>query len=392
MKLNNETKKYIPLAKAAKTYGCTPEHLNLMSRQGKLQSVKIGRNWFTTSSWLGEYKKFVKKSERYNKKKKNLVSNIRKKRTIYPYKIRNSIKGFFQKTLFISLAFLIVVFSIGTIYVDNNNDSFSIIDSIESIFDFSEVPSIVVNYLEDIKNAYSDVFKLAEDSVESLAFNYVGFIEDSAGRVVKKVERIKIPKIKIVAEKQIKTISYNFETPNFDRLIKDLDINVNNSLVTIKYEENERIVKKPVKKNQTFVGFFLESLIDGFIGVDRSFNTGLEKFGKSADLSFASVVSFSRQAIGLFDLSEELGPVSERFSSLLKIFRDKIKVRVSLKETFSLFDFSEEIGSVSEKFSNILASIGDIHKKIIEIADEQKIIINKETEEIVEEPFSNVIE
>ena len=50
----NHKKEYISLSGAAKTYGCTPEHLNLMARQGKLKAIKVGRNWVTTFSWLKE--------------------------------------------------------------------------------------------------------------------------------------------------------------------------------------------------------------------------------------------------------------------------------------------------------------------------------------------------
>ena len=46
---------FISLSKAAKMTGVTPEHLNLLARQGKLHAEKIGRNWFTTKKWLDEY-------------------------------------------------------------------------------------------------------------------------------------------------------------------------------------------------------------------------------------------------------------------------------------------------------------------------------------------------
>src|SRR3989344_857094 len=45
----------IPLSDAAKFAGCTPEHLNLLARQNKVQAQKIGRNWFTTRKWVDEH-------------------------------------------------------------------------------------------------------------------------------------------------------------------------------------------------------------------------------------------------------------------------------------------------------------------------------------------------
>ena len=58
--MKNKTKqmqkeRHISLSEAAKIYGCTQKHLNLMSRRGKLKAVKVGRNWMTTLKWLKEY-------------------------------------------------------------------------------------------------------------------------------------------------------------------------------------------------------------------------------------------------------------------------------------------------------------------------------------------------
>ena len=61
---NNNNGKYISLKEAAKAYGCTSRHLNLMARQGKLKATKIGRNWVTTFKWLKEYSKEVSKLEK----------------------------------------------------------------------------------------------------------------------------------------------------------------------------------------------------------------------------------------------------------------------------------------------------------------------------------------
>lgn len=50
----NETE-FIPLSEAAKLVGYTPEYLNLLSRNGKLQAKKIGRNWHTKKKWINEF-------------------------------------------------------------------------------------------------------------------------------------------------------------------------------------------------------------------------------------------------------------------------------------------------------------------------------------------------
>lgn len=55
MKIGNEKVenfKYISLKEAARVYNCTQKHLNLMARRGKLKAKKVGRNWLTTLEWL----------------------------------------------------------------------------------------------------------------------------------------------------------------------------------------------------------------------------------------------------------------------------------------------------------------------------------------------------
>ena len=62
--MNNSSKNnYISLQEATKFCEYTQEYLSLRARQGKLKSVKFGRNWVTKREWLEEY---LKKVEEYN--------------------------------------------------------------------------------------------------------------------------------------------------------------------------------------------------------------------------------------------------------------------------------------------------------------------------------------
>src|SRR4030043_321233 len=61
--VNHRPEKYISLGEAAKVYGCTQRHLSLVARQGKLKAKKLGRNWVTTFGWLKEYVEAVKKEK-----------------------------------------------------------------------------------------------------------------------------------------------------------------------------------------------------------------------------------------------------------------------------------------------------------------------------------------
>jgi len=62
-----ENGKYISLNEAAKIYGCTQKHLNLMARKKKLKATKIGRNWMTTLEWLKEYTQKIEILTQYTK-------------------------------------------------------------------------------------------------------------------------------------------------------------------------------------------------------------------------------------------------------------------------------------------------------------------------------------
>ena len=46
---------FIGLSKAAKISGLTHDHLRRIAREGKLEAVKIGRDWLTTEKALNAY-------------------------------------------------------------------------------------------------------------------------------------------------------------------------------------------------------------------------------------------------------------------------------------------------------------------------------------------------
>ncbi|MBI4919713.1 tail fiber domain-containing protein [Candidatus Azambacteria bacterium] len=50
---------YLSLFNAAKIANVSSGYLNVAVRRGKLKAAKLGRNWFTTIEWLGEYRKSV---------------------------------------------------------------------------------------------------------------------------------------------------------------------------------------------------------------------------------------------------------------------------------------------------------------------------------------------
>ena len=50
---------YIPLAEAGQILNTSRDYVNVLVRRGKLNAIKLGRNWFTTSIWLDEYQKLT---------------------------------------------------------------------------------------------------------------------------------------------------------------------------------------------------------------------------------------------------------------------------------------------------------------------------------------------
>jgi len=56
---------YISLREATKYCSYSQDYLKLRARQGKLKSIKLGRNWFTTKEWIEEYIRKVSKHSRH---------------------------------------------------------------------------------------------------------------------------------------------------------------------------------------------------------------------------------------------------------------------------------------------------------------------------------------
>jgi len=55
--MNERENKYLSLKTAAGLYGYTRDHLGLLIRQGKLNGIKLGSYYVTTSDWMIDYLK-----------------------------------------------------------------------------------------------------------------------------------------------------------------------------------------------------------------------------------------------------------------------------------------------------------------------------------------------
>lgn len=67
---NSNSTEYISLQEATEYCNYSQEYLSLRARQGKLKSIKLGRNWVTKKEWLEEYLESVEKHKNNLKTKK----------------------------------------------------------------------------------------------------------------------------------------------------------------------------------------------------------------------------------------------------------------------------------------------------------------------------------
>src|SRR4030043_1265510 len=72
-KVDNMGNNLILLSEAANLCHYSQEYLSLRARQGKLRSVKQGRNWLTTKEWLYEYLAYCEGLKEKNKPKAGLI-------------------------------------------------------------------------------------------------------------------------------------------------------------------------------------------------------------------------------------------------------------------------------------------------------------------------------
>lgn len=69
---NNHKLKYISLLEAARLCSYSEPYLRLRARAGKLKSIKLGKKWMTTASWLDDYQARIQEwNEQRAAKKEN---------------------------------------------------------------------------------------------------------------------------------------------------------------------------------------------------------------------------------------------------------------------------------------------------------------------------------
>lgn len=158
---------YISLQEASKYCSYTQEYLSLRARQGKLKSVKFGRNWVTKKEWLEEYFNKIQKSNIKNQKFVNPPENLPIEKLPVP-KLRFA---FVTALVFVLLTAGIVFSKPGSEFLTRF-----------AMFDFlKENP--VKNLLpgkDSLKNVYQDLSRVISNGVDSTK-NIITLATEGAG-------------------------------------------------------------------------------------------------------------------------------------------------------------------------------------------------------------------
>ena len=120
---------YLSLQEATEYCDYSQEYLSLRARQGKLKSVKFGRNWVTKKEWLDEY---LQKVEEYNGFKAKQVSPPKN----LPVEAFSSV-NLFQPQFVVAIVLAVVFLFTGLFLVKENSEI-----AVDRIYNSSQLAEI----------------------------------------------------------------------------------------------------------------------------------------------------------------------------------------------------------------------------------------------------------
>jgi len=130
------SEKYISLGEAAKAYGCTQRHLNLMARQGKLKATKMGRNWVTTFKWLEDYTSYLNGEKR-------------------PFDFKKLIPSSKPVLVILTISFLLLA-SIGLLVIDSKKQGSDI--SARAFYYAEKTTASVSSFISTVTSGAKNIF------------------------------------------------------------------------------------------------------------------------------------------------------------------------------------------------------------------------------------------
>jgi hypothetical protein len=177
-----ENQQYISLQEAGEYCNYSQEYLSLRSRQGKLKSVKIGRNWVTTKEWLREYLETVE-DYKSNFKVKYIAppANLPVEASVKTVSFWTVIKNLFQYrqprfAFIVGLALISLSFFgiFGKIVIDNNIPLAANISSGQEVaYQTSGAGSLLKEYSQWVYYQFSTLdekFAKAYNAIKSFSF------------------------------------------------------------------------------------------------------------------------------------------------------------------------------------------------------------------------------
>ena len=152
---------YISLQEATEYCDYSQEYLSLRARQGKLKSVKFGRNWVTKKEWLDEY---LQKVEEYNNFKIKQVSPPKN----LPVESLTSI-NFFQPQFVVAIVLAVAFLFTGLFLIKENSEI-----AVDRVYNSSQLAEIEKGSSGMITDYFSWIGKQFVGTGKKIVQGYVG--------------------------------------------------------------------------------------------------------------------------------------------------------------------------------------------------------------------------
>ncbi|MFZ5559417.1 MAG: hypothetical protein ACOZAL_01325, partial [Patescibacteria group bacterium] len=357
---NNASEKYISLGEAAKVYGCTPRHLSLMARQGKLKAVRIGRSWFTTFKWLREYLESVKGEKIILGKFPPVVPIL-------------SAKKVFAVSL---IGFLIFCF-VSIIFVG-----------------WKENTLPASSTVKEVVSAYTSTLELTKDSFESLVFNSANFVKGSYIKIINNnVKGLNESPARAILE-TTKILSYVINSNFGQDINKMASILVPVEKVTFDFAEKFTALHRKINKQVDKMVWeplspYTQAIGKGFIGTWTLVKYTPKAIGHLFAKVFNGFIAFLDAIFGksgyfvINKVSKAIIFVDKFFSSTKNTF---VQLSRGLKSliTFDFLVLPYPTGPSDQTF----ISIKDLYRRLAdmrEYMEGRKIVIIQTTQEIIKE-------
>jgi len=194
--------RYISLQEATEYCDYSQEYLSLRARQGKLKSVKFGRNWATKKEWLEEY---LGKIEEYN--------NFKVKEVLPPKNlpVEPSLQGNMFRPRFAAAIVLTIVFLFAGLFLIKENSEIAV-DSVYNSSQLAEIEkgggNIMTNYFSWLGHQFFGAgkkivqgYKTANDFLEQqIGYVLSRFSSGEKTELVREKESVQPPVSQPIAE------------------------------------------------------------------------------------------------------------------------------------------------------------------------------------------------